>query len=234
VRAALLATADWRQAVAPARERGADLIALPHLSFAPYIAAARDRAGLEHAERPPSRSLREALVLAGGAWLAASAYESEGEGVFYVTAYLAGPDGVAARYRQRHLDAEDGRYERMLWSPGHEPVGVAELPWGPTAVLVGSDVRAPAVWAALAGVRVVVAGVSEPAARWDRTRRIAAGMAAAHALTVLLVNRDEEPFGGGVAAFAPDGAELAPADDGLYDVAASADEPPLRRRRGAA
>ena len=47
-----------REAVAAARERGAELICLPHLSFSPYVAAVRDRAGLEHAERPLSRSFR--------------------------------------------------------------------------------------------------------------------------------------------------------------------------------
>jgi predicted amidohydrolase len=220
VRVALESTTDWRQDIARARERGAELICLPHLSFAPYVAAARDRGGLELAERPPSRSLRDALALAAGAWLAASAYESEGEGVFYVSAYLAGPDGIATRYRQRRLEAEHGRYEQMLWSPGHEPPRVAELPCGPTVALAGADVREPAVWAALDGARVVVGGLSEPAARWDRTRRMAAGMAAAHGLTVLLVNRAEEAFGGGAAAFGPGGEELAAETDGLYEVAA--------------
>ena len=220
MRVALLATTDWRQDIVAARERGAELICLPHLSFAPYVAAGRDRAGLELAERPPSRSLREALTLAAGAWLAASAYESEGEGVFYVSAYLAGPDGIATRYRQLHLDAEHGRYEQMLWSPGHEPVGIARLPCGPTALLVGADARQPAVWAALEAARVVVAGTSEPAQRWDRTRRIAAGMAAAASFSVLLVNRAEASFGGGVAAFGPGGEELAPDGDGLYEVVA--------------
>ena len=49
------------EAVPAARERGAELICLPHLSFSPYVAAERDRAGLEHAERPVSRSFRDAL-----------------------------------------------------------------------------------------------------------------------------------------------------------------------------
>jgi predicted amidohydrolase len=220
VRVALARGADWRQEVASARERGAELICLPHLSFAPYVAAARDRAGFELAERPPSRSLRAALELSEGAWLAASAYESEGEGVFYVSAYLAGPDGIAARYRQRHLEASHGRYEQMLWSPGHEPVSVAVLPCGPTAALVGADVRAPAVWGGLRHARIVACGVSEPADRWPGTRQLAAGMAAAYGLTVLLVNRAEEPFGGGAAAFGPGGEELAADGDGLYELAA--------------
>ena len=131
------------------------------------MAAERDRAGLEHAERPVSRSFRDALGLAGDAWLAASAYESEGEGVFYVTARLARGGSVVASYRQRHVEAAPGRYEQMFWSPGHDPFAVAELECGRTALLVGYDLRTPAAWAevAAAGAQVVLGGAS------DRTRR---------------------------------------------------------------
>jgi N-carbamoylputrescine amidase len=212
VRVALLPATNWREAVPEARERGAELICLPHLSFSPYVAAARDRDGLEHAERPVSRSFRDAGRLAGDAWLAASAYESKGEGVFYVTARLARGGAVAAAYRQRHVEAAPGRYEQMFWSPGHEPFAVAELPWGRTGLLVGFDLRTPAAWAELAaaGARVVLGGASEPAELWAATRRVAAGMAAAYGMTVLIANRS------GSAAFDPSGAETAPGDDSLF------------------
>jgi predicted amidohydrolase len=210
---ALVSGSDGPATVAEARGRGADLICLPHLSFIPYIAATRDRAGLELAERPPSRSWRAALAAAGGAWLAASAYESEGEGVFYVTGRLAsaGDEGIA--YRQVNVEAEHGRYEQMFWSPGHWPQPVAATPWGPTGLLVGYDLRVPDAWAVLAraGARVVIGGASEPEDVWERTRRVAAGMAAAHEFTVLIANRD------GAAAFGPDGQQLAPDGDGLYE-----------------
>ena len=75
-------------AVRQARAAGAEVVCLPQLSFLPYLPAVRDRGGLEHAERPVARSYRDALDAADGAWLAASAYESEGEGVFYATAML--------------------------------------------------------------------------------------------------------------------------------------------------
>jgi predicted amidohydrolase len=214
MRVALLAATDWREAVPAARERGAELICLPHLSFSPYVAATRDRGGLEQAERPVSRSFRDALGLAGDAWLAASAYESEGEGVFYVTARLARGGAVAATSRQRHVEAAPGRYEQMFWSPGHEPFEVAEAPWGRTALLVGYDLRTPAAWAELAaaGTQVVLGGASEPAELWAATRRVAAGMAAAYGMTVLIANRS------GRAAFDPTGADLAPGDDTLFEL----------------
>src|ERR671930_2389804 len=116
MRIGLSSEADWREAIGRLRERGAELICLPQLSFIPYVAAVRDRGGLELAERPPSKLLSEALAIGDGAWLAASAYEFEGEGVFYVTSYLAGPGGERASYRQRRVEAAPGRYEQMFWS----------------------------------------------------------------------------------------------------------------------
>jgi len=211
VRVALLSAPE---AVPAARERGAELICLPHLSFSPYVAAERDRCGLEHAERPVSRSFRDALGLAGDAWLAASAYESEGEGVFYVTARLARGGEVAAAYRQRHVEAAPGRYEQMFWSPGHDPFAVAELECGRVALLVGYDLRTPAAWAEVAarGAQVVLGGASEPDELWGATQRVAAGMAAAYGMTVLIANRS------GSAAFDASGTELLPADDTLFEL----------------
>ena len=215
MRVALLSAPEWRDAVPAARERGAELICLPHLSFSPYVAAARDRDGLEHAERPLSRSFRDAAGLAGDAWLAASAYESEGEGVFYVTARLGHAGAIAASYRQRHVEAAPGRYEQMFWSPGHEPFEVADTPLGRTVLLVGLDLRTPAAWAEVAarGAQVVLGGASEPAELWATTRRVAAGMAAAYGMTALIANRSEP-----CAAFDRSGAELMPSHDTLFEL----------------
>jgi predicted amidohydrolase len=224
VTVALSSRPDGHEAVLEARGRGAQLICLPHLSFVPYVAARRDRAGLEHAQRAPARSYRQALEAADGAWLAASTYESEGEGVFYVTARLARAGDERIAYRQINVEAALGRFEQMFWSPGHWPLKVAETPWGPTALLVGYDLRAPAVWAQLAGsgARVVLGGCSEPAELWRRTRRVAAGMAGAYGLTVLLANREgveqETEFAGGAGAYGPDGESLQPRADGLYEL----------------
>jgi predicted amidohydrolase len=225
MRVALASDADWREAVRRERSRGAELICLPQLSFSEYFPAVRDRAGLELAERPPSRNLREAVGLADGAWLAASTYESEGEGVFYVTSHLAGPEGGMS-YRQRLVEAKRGRYEQMFFSPGYEPPVVSELPAGPATTLVGADVRDPEAWASAAdaGARVVLGGASDDAGTWMLTERIVATMAAVYGLTGLVVNRAGEHAGvvhpGGVAAFGPDGSELAADADGLFEVSA--------------
>ena len=224
MRVAFVCEPAWREGIARERARGAELICLPHLSFAPYVAAVRDRAGLEFAERPPSHSLREALEIADGAWLAASTYESEGEGVFYVTSYLTGPGEEVSSYRQKRLEASAGRYEQMFWSPGHGPRDTIELPLGRAGTLVGADLRDPGAWAevAAAGARVVIGGASEPADLWERTMRVAAGMTAAHRLTALIVNRADERDGvrysGGSAAFDRDGSRRDPDDAVIHEV----------------
>jgi predicted amidohydrolase len=225
LRAALVseAGAGAAAAVAAARAAGGGLVCLPHLSFMPWAPAVCDRAGLEHAERPPSRRWREALAAADGAWLAASAYESEGEGVFYCTARIgrAGGDPPAVT-RQRHLEAAPGRWEQLLMQPGHEPPQLAALDGaGPAAALVGHDLHVPAAWeqAAALGARVVLGGASEPADVWERTCALATAMAGALSLTVLVANRagteDGVTFAGGGLAVGADGRVLATDDDGL-------------------
>lgn len=221
----LTSDANWREALIRERERGAELICLPQLSFLPYIAASRDRSGLERAERPPSATLREARSLIGECWLAASTYESEGEGVFFVTSHLIGPGpGAHVSYRQRSAEAAPGRFEQMFWSPGYERQDAVATPLGAATTLVGGDVGDPDSWrrAASTGARVVLGGSSEPAERWQRTQRVIAGLAATHGMTALVCNRREPgtEFAGGAAAYGPDGAELEPDSQGLYEVMA--------------
>lgn len=224
MRVALVSDTAWREAIPLKRARGAELICLPQLSFAPYVAATRDRGGLEQAERPPSRRLREACEIADGAWVSASAYESEGEGVFYVTSYLIGPDGEWSSYRQRDAQAAEGRWEQMFWTPGHEHNTSCRTPIGRAATLVGGDLTSAVEWESIAalGVEVVTGGASEDAERWQRTRRVVAGMAAQHGITVLVVNRHDESPGvehpGGTAAFDSSGTEIEPDADGLLTV----------------
>ena len=226
MRVALVSDPGWRKAIRRERRRGAELICLPHLSFVPYVAEDRDRAKLELAERAPSRTLQEALEIADGSWLAASAYESEGEGVFYVTSYLAAPGGRMISYRQRRVEAEPRRYEQMFWSPGHDGPSTVELPVGPATTLVGADLRDLDAWARVAasGARVVLGGASDSAEIWERTTRIVAGVTAAYELTALVVNRADDRLGvvypGGLRSFGPDGEPLHADEDGLYEVAA--------------
>jgi predicted amidohydrolase len=219
VRVGLESDIEWRQAIDRARRNAVDLVCLPHLSFTAYPANSRDRGGLELAERAPSPTLAEAVAAAGGAWVAASAYESEGEGVFYATAYLARPGQAVPSSRQRALDARAGRYEPMFFSPGHTPPTPVRLPGGVAVHLVGADIRDPTRWAEAvgAGATWIIGGTSDMTEAWSQTCRIASGLAGAHRVTVLVVNRGDAEFAGGHAAFGPDG-YLGISDDGCYDL----------------
>ncbi len=211
--------------IAAASGSGADLILLPQLSFSPYFPVARDRDLLELGERLPSNSMRAAMEAAGESHLAASVYECVGEGVFYVRGELSSlADGCLLADRQHRVEAEPGRYEQMFFSPGFGARQVAELPWGPTGLLLGADVREAGAWSELAaaGAALVLASVSEPAERWQGTKRIAAGLAAANGIAVAVVNRapsESEPdFAGGALVADAGGAELGPDQNGIYEV----------------
>lgn len=220
MRIALDSDPEWRQALERARRNAVELVCLPHLSFTSYPAGARDRDGLELAERAPSPTLDEAIDCTGGAWVAASAYESEGEGVFYATAYLARPGEVVRSSRQRALDARPGRYEPMFFTPGHTPPTPAELPCGATVHLIGADVRDPERWAQAVGLGAscLIGGASDTAQTWPQTCRIVAGLAATHGVRVFVVNRSGGDFAGGHVAFGPDGSTMAAREDGCYEL----------------
>jgi len=209
-------------AIGAAAEAGADLVLLPQLSFSLYFPALRDREGLELGERFPSPRMSAARDAAAGSLLAATAYECEGEGVFYVTGELgSAAGGTVLSQRQHHPEAAVGRYEQMFFSPGHEERTVVGLPWGRTGMLIGQDARCPNAWADLkrAGAELVLVAVSETADGWQGTRRIASGFSTVHGIPVCAVNRapapDEPDFAGGSFACDSSGSEVTADQNGL-------------------
>jgi N-carbamoylputrescine amidase len=208
--------------IGAAAEAGADLVLLPQLSFSPYFPAFRDREALELGERFPSSRMAAARDAAGGSWLAATAYECEGEGVFYATAELgSAAEGTVLSQRQHFPEAAAGRYEQMFFSPGHEDRVVAGLPWGRTGMLLGQDARCPDAWADLkrAGAELVLVAVSETADGWQGTCRIVSGFSAVHGVPVCAVNRapapDEPDFAGGSFACDSTGSAVTADQNGL-------------------
>lgn len=217
---------DLTGEIAAAAEAGADVILLPQLSFYPYFPARRDRAGLELGERLPSDAMTAATEAAGGCLVAAGVYECVGEGVFYSCGLLARHgEEPQLKERQRAIEASRGRYEKMFFSPGFGRRSAARLPWGRTAMLVGADVRDASAWAEVAdlGSDLVLAGVSEPAERWEQTRTIAGGLSAAHGIPLAVVNRggsDGEPeFSGGGLVTDGSGVEIEAAAGGIHELA---------------
>lgn len=204
-------------------ETGVDLVLLPQLSFSLYFPAIRDREALELGERFPSSRMSAAREAAAGAWLAASAYECVGEGVFYVSGELGSSEqGTVLTQRQQRIEAKPGRFEQMFFSPGHDERRVAELPWGKTAMLIGADTRDPDAWNELArlGTDLVLVSVSENAEGWEQVRCACQGFSTVHGFSVCAVNRapaeDEPGFAGGSFACDAAGRELTADVNGRY------------------
>ena len=206
-------------------DKGVDLILLPQLSFSLYFPAHRDRKALELGERFPSQRMAAAREAAGHVWLAASAYECVGEGVFYVSGELGTKkDGTVLAQRQHRVEAAPGRFEQMFFSPGHEERTVSDLPWGGTALLLGADARDPGAWADLArrGADLILVSVGEDTDGWGAVTRICQGFSVVHGVSVCAVNRasaDDEPvFAGGSFASDPNGNEITPDGNGHYTI----------------
>jgi N-carbamoylputrescine amidase len=115
---------DRRAALAEAvrdTEEGVDLVVLPYLGAYPHFWGTLDRAGYRYAERAPIPTIevvREAARRRGIA-VAVSFYEAVGEGVFYATVALVGPDGeVQGTYRQAHALNWEGHREQLYFQPG--------------------------------------------------------------------------------------------------------------------
>jgi N-carbamoylputrescine amidase len=102
-------------------EDGIDLVVLPYLGAYPLFWGTLDRGGYRYAERAPFPTLeavREAARQRGVA-VAVSFYEAVGEGVFYATVALVGPDGgVQGTYRQAHALNRDAHREQLFFQPG--------------------------------------------------------------------------------------------------------------------
>jgi N-carbamoylputrescine amidase len=218
---------EAQRAIKEVGASGADLLCLPHLSFLPYFPSVRKRAGLEFAERPPAASIRRALDLVD-CYVAGSVYESEGEGVFYCTAYLGRRQSLPLKYRQMAVDGVSGRYEQMYWSPGHDGYVAAETQLGRVGLLIGADLRSPEAYKTLAKKRatLIVGGASEKGGLWEQTAALARAMASAYGVTILVVNRDGpdeqgEPYPGGSVAVDRRGQPLLQDDSGLFEVGVS-------------
>ena len=225
MRAALVSDPDWEVAVPLAATAGADLICLPLLSFSSYVASDLSRASYEEAERPPSAKWRRGVELADGAWLAASPYESEGEGVFYLSGRLGrlgSTDNLL--WRQSLPDSAPGRYEAMFWSPGHGSVETITVDGWEPALMLGGELRDPSCWEAVvaAGASLVVGASADTVDLWEQTVRIAEGMSTAHGIGVLIANRSSQSsgpsFAGGTLALSAGGEPLVELSPGIFEL----------------
>jgi len=128
-----------RKAVAEAAHLGAGCVLWPELHLTGFV----EREVLPTVAEPwPGRTLGRLIAQAAGDRMAlcTSFVEAAGDGRFYNTAILAGPDGgILAGYRKTHLFGA----ERRLYAPGEEMAPPTELLGVSCGLLVCYDVEFP-------------------------------------------------------------------------------------------
>ena len=162
--------------VRQAGERGSKLVVLPEVwTGLGYSTAALYREIAEPIPGPTTDLLaREARRY--GMYIAGSLYEDAGQGVYYNTCPLLGPDGaIIGRYRKTHLfDAPDRhdikagiRESDKVRAGDTLPVFQTEL--GPIGLSVCSDLRFPEVYRELTlnGARLLVCASAFLSPRYD-------------------------------------------------------------------
>jgi predicted amidohydrolase len=198
----------------------ADLLVLPYLAAHPPFWERLDRrTAFAQAERPPAPSLRVPQEAAGerGIPLLASAYDVEGEGVFYAQAEVRGKDGaLVCAYRQRHALNQPGLHERLYFQPGSGE-NLPVFPCGDLHIglLMGGDLWVPeaARLLRLAGAEAILALTALPESLTARGETLAAARSIENGIPVVLVNR------GGVPRLFEDGAANGPVRiDGVWSL----------------
>ncbi len=149
--------------VREARERGAELVALPENVALMEHRSKPLRASAAAFENHPAVNAFQELARETGVWLlAGSVATAAGDGRVFNRSSLIDPDGrVAATYDKIHMfdvDLPTGeRYrESEVFRPGGHAV-VAETPWGGFGMTVCYDLRFPQLYRALAhaGARLI-------------------------------------------------------------------------------
>ena len=195
--------------IAEAAGGGAQIVVLPELFTAPYFCqSSRDEHAFSLAESIPGTTTqmlaqlakKHRIVLIGG-----SIFEAAGDGKYYNTACVFGPDGaLLGSYRKSHIPHDPLFYEQDYFAPGDTGIAVHQTPYGSVAVLICYDQWFPeaARIAALRGAELIVyptaiavSGEIEPVTPgipedWELMWRSAqVGHAACNCVYVAAVNR---------------------------------------------
>lgn len=187
-----------------AAEAGAEVIVLPELFRWPYPAQTMDPQVFDQAE-PFAGTTHDAIcALAAelGVVIVASFFESLAPGLGFNTAFVAGPNGdVLGRYRKTHIPEDPLYYEKFYFTPGEEPPGVVETPFGKLGILICWDQWFPeaARLAAMAGAEVLIyptaigtiaaEGADEHRRQQDAWQIVQRGHAVANGVFVAACNR---------------------------------------------
>lgn len=143
----LAVEANLDAALTTLRATAADLYLLPELYTCGYTFAAASE--VERVAEPadgPSFAAFAAFARERTAWIGYGFAERGGDGRFYNSANLVGPQGLVGTYRKIQLF---GR-EKLFFSPGTAPAPVFDLPWGRAGVMICFDWYFPEIARSLA------------------------------------------------------------------------------------
>jgi N-carbamoylputrescine amidase len=116
----------YRELIADAVDRGADMIGLPEFTLAPYFPGTRDEAGFQWAEdRETGDTARfcSQQAKAHGVYVMGSIFEVTDSGDHWDTALIFAPDGTLAHFtRKVHIPSGTGYHETDFFQ------GAAEFP----------------------------------------------------------------------------------------------------------
>lgn len=187
-----------------AADAGAEVIVLPELFRWPYPAQEMAAEQFRFAESVPGPTTERMAELAAdrGVVIVVSVFEERAPGLGFNTAVVVGPDGeTIGEYRKAHIPDDPLYHEKFLFTPGDEPCGVFDTPFGRLGVLVCWDQWYPesARLAAMQGAEVIVyptaigviddEGPEEHARQRDAWRTVQRGHAIANGVYVAAVNR---------------------------------------------
>ena len=123
----------YRELVAEAAQRGAEIVCLQEFSLSPYFASVKDEANTAWAEPlrgGESDAVFGELARQNGVFLLGSIFEQAEDGVYWDTATVHNPAGALAGFtRKVHIPQGAGYYEDYYYSgydqfPVHEVAGV--------------------------------------------------------------------------------------------------------------
>lgn len=171
VRAAL-AQASWSgekeamvkkaiDAISDAKNRGAQVLCLQELFYAPYFAQVQDTAYYEYAEPVPDGPtvrLMQDVARENEIVLIVPVPEEEQSGVYYNTAAVIDADGrYLGKHRKNHIPQLKGFCEKFYFRPGNLGYPVFDTAVGRIGVYICYERHFPEGWRALglAGARIV-------------------------------------------------------------------------------
>jgi predicted amidohydrolase len=144
----LAVEANLDAALTMVRGTSAELYLLPELYTSGYTFAAADEVerAAESAVAGPSFTAFAAFARERNAYVVYGFPERGGDGRFYNSANLIGPDGLIGTYRKIQVF---GR-ETLFFAPGTAPAPVFDLPWGRAGLMICFDWYFPEVARSLA------------------------------------------------------------------------------------